>query len=68
MKNPKKKLPKKIQNDKKLLENKLEQIQNKTSKSSGIKVLVGEKDSITDPIQITCHEDVAPVEQKHTWK
>ena len=58
----------KIHNDKNLLENKLEQIHNEGSKSSGIKVQVAEKDTITSQIQITAQGDVNPIEKKTYMK
>jgi hypothetical protein len=55
---------KKLKNDKRLLENKLEQIQKEASKSSGVKIQVVEKGTNTDPIHITAQEDANPVEEK----
>jgi hypothetical protein len=55
---------KKLKNDKRLLENKLEQIQKEASKSSGVKIQVVEKGTNTNPIHITAQEDANPVEEK----
>jgi hypothetical protein len=55
---------KKLKNDKRSLENKLEQIQKDASKSSGVNIQVVEKGTNTDPIHVTTQEDVNPVEKK----
>jgi hypothetical protein len=55
---------KKLKNDKKVLENKLEQIQKETSNSSGVKIQVVEKGTNTHPIHIATQEDANPVEEK----
>jgi hypothetical protein len=54
---------KKLKNDKKLLENKLEQlIEKEASKSSDVKIQVVEKGTNTDPIHITTQEGAKSVE------
>jgi hypothetical protein len=55
---------KKLKNDKRSLENKLEQIQKEASKSSGEKIQVEEKGTNTDPVNITTQEDSNLVEVK----
>jgi hypothetical protein len=55
---------KKLKNDKRLLENKLEQIHKEASKSSGVKIQVVEKGINTDSIYIIAQEDANPVEEK----
>jgi hypothetical protein len=60
---------KKLKNDKRLLENKLEQIQKEASKSSGVKIQVMENGTNTDPIHITAQEDVkVKLKKKHIQK
>lgn len=57
---------KKLQNDNKLLENKLEQIQQEASRLLGV-TLVVEKCTNTDPVHITTQEVVNPIGGK-TYK
>ena len=59
---------KKIQNDNKLLGNKLEQIQNEASKYSRIKVQVAKMYTIINSIQITTQEYANAVEENHIRK
>ena len=56
---------KNIQDDNKMLEDKLNKIQNETSKSSRIKLQVMETGTLTDLVHITT-QDVSLVEEKHT--
>ena len=55
---------KKLKNDKRLLENKLEQIHKEASKSSGVKIQLMEKGTNTNPIHITAQEDANLVKEK----
>jgi hypothetical protein len=56
---------KKLKNDKKSLENKLEQlIEKEASKSSDVKIQVVEKGTNTDPIHITTQEGAKSVQEK----
>jgi len=57
-----------LKNDKKLLENKLEQfIKKKASKSSAVKIKVVEKGENTDAMDITTQKDSNPIREK-TYK
>ena len=58
---------KKLDNDNKLLENKLEKIRKEASKPLGIKIQVVEKGTKLDPIHFTSQEDANWIEEQ-TYK
>jgi hypothetical protein len=55
---------KKLKNDRKSLENKVEQLIKEASKSSNVKIQVEKKRTNTDPVNITTREDDNPIKVK----